>query len=394
MLRKFEWRRRTVRRMPWLPETLEIRLNLSASTGLVSATPQLDFEVEDADESSAGYFFESDAEYLLYAEDHKEDYSSDSRLEFDDLDGDQNDESDDAAERWFVAESEDHDEAGEQETPEFEALEQILELAHETQVVVSVGDHHVNLLDDVISHVASDLLVSESTLRELVVVPSGQSSVLVTNQATSDNPVAAGLLADEREGTDTESADDEPESAVILTSIAGSDKAAIDGPETIASSQQQELVTPPWGTESDGRQQADVELEENTEQSGVATFEDRGAGGTAESQLPSHGEMAGALIAGERADAATIPVPRLGIRFGDEFELFEGGVQLFVPGEATRRSDVNVVAHFASHGTDGGTPAVIFGTALLSGGLWAIRSSERRAAVQLIARRVSRNFPV
>lgn len=369
------------------PETLEIRLNLS---------PLLGGEIEDDESHEIEYerdeYERDEHEHDEYEHVEQEDggprdpHEVVSTISVNPVvsvqgtnrNSSENDDSKDHA---------DHD-----ETPEFEELEGLLEDAHESDTNVELEDHHAGLVDEVIAHLAEELLVPAEDIRALVVKPTQQ-------QPFEEIPEAAGMESLDHTAVEADASEEH------------------DVEKPVSKEQLNVIGTTPEKTAEDLSPAAEKKLQTDLKETGAALVVQPSSGERSNSNHSTQNPTAVAGSGEVATDSDTsndmkapetntsqpidlpemkaagfgeLPTPGFGIRFGTAPGLVNDGIRLSF--ELGADTPVNLDEPLAASVLPTSSGTAVFVTAALAGGVLAVANADRSPALQKIARRIRRSI--
>ncbi len=278
------------------------------------------------------------------------------------------------------------------EVPAFDDLEALLEDAHYTGANVQLADQHMVFLDDVIAHLADELLVPAADLRGLVPT----RDIQLQQPDTGEPLPSAALTAEpaEAEAVGVGAA----KSTEAAISVFGTPVTTVsDTSDEAASTEQLAVAVEAIRTDIPGTpvKAASVAGDVVAERIVLSRVE-ASSGGSAESasvpdnhnSTPVDAAMAPLNIAAR--NLAELPVPGLGIRYGSALGLLNQGIRLpFDAGQELRNALQNTsTAALASTDSSGS----LLAAAALALGTLAAANADRDPTVQRIARRIRRSI--
>lgn len=282
------------------------------------------------------------------------------------------------------------DHADDYESPEFEELEELIEEAHEYGYQFDLQDQHeLELVDDVIAHVAAELLIAPSALHELVISTRNSS----TDDGAATSTVSEFESESDDEGGSTQQIKQAAANPTVLIKLTGqveedvateeaseaglaSDDAVIESVEGKAVSIDDGRAT---GAIIDGQVAIATESIEAATESSSAD------------ELVAEGSVveASAVEAGEVV-VAGLSDTTIGIRYGSAFELLAEQIRLPFSIEGASYDGVNLPARTTP--TAASSTATVLLSAALAGSVLAASNAPNSPAVQKIVRKIRRSI--
>lgn len=281
--------------------------------------------------------------------------------------------------------------AADNESVEFEELEELVEEAHENGYRLELRDHHVpELVDDVIAHVAESLLIAPAELHELVIAsesasPDNGTTTLGLSESESLSDVEAGNAAVSKLAA---------ANVPVLTKLTNQTEAAVVTSE-VAAENATEADSAPIEVPVEGKGDSTVDghvldaIVEVQHGDVVDRAEDGAKSPIIEelsgelSDEPSLAGIDGIVIAGVSETA-------IGIRYGSAFGLLSEQIRLPFSIDGASNDDVNVPAR--SNPASATSNATVLMAAALAGGVLAASNAPNSPAVQKIVRKIRRSI--
>lgn len=291
------------------------------------------------------------------------------------------------------------------EDPVFEELESLVEDAHETGSQVSLEDHHVAVLDDVISHLADELLVSTQDLHALVIPPLRQTSNS-TSETSSDRTTLVDGSPEEETSTAVNETDEDAEKTstnAITTSLISPDtKALTDTNDRDQSDSDGAMIGEQDSPAGNADSQTGSTGVEDTSAEGIRVDSTAPSGDSTTYELleqnrqsPDQGSAAdlnSARTSATETNSKPDSFSGLAIRYGDAMLILRDGTGLsFDPGQAPEflHGTTAAATIVPGQGSVSLLAAIALGT-----GVFAASDTERTAAVHKVIRRIRRHLTI
>ncbi|MEZ6123572.1 MAG: hypothetical protein R3C49_10390 [Planctomycetaceae bacterium] len=297
--------------------------------------------------------------------------------------------------------------ASDEESEEFEHLESLIEDAHHSDSFVRIEDHDIQLLNDVIPHVASDLQVDQAELLQRIVPPAGTPSVLTLVSDNDEPAIQKSSSSTVSSAVEDESSEDLPASpSTFALPVLTSGSSAVTSPDVAEDSipMPEGEQLPDAGFDASGnvaksdRSVATAQSDVGSPQVAASTNQQFDAESRDALQDVREADVFdGTSIATEAAIAETfaqpemqISVSMLGIRFGSGLSLFERDIRL----PLSEGDPITLAEPASSHASiapesSGLVWAAVAAAAASS--LWSSRPPETKVILKKIARRIRRS---